>query len=239
MGTATLGLLDRFTIGVPGDAPPLLPIGLQRLLACLALRGPAPRSVVAGTLWPDVPEEHALARLRTGVWRINKLIPDALVADGTALTVSSAVEVDTQRQEWFATALLERRMDESSLRTGFAVLLPAALLPGWDDEWVVVERERLSQLRLHALEAAVRVLLQGPDVATALRLALEAVRAGPLREAAHAALIQVYLAEGNASDAIRQHRRFAALLRSELALDPSPRFAALLPAGAASGGMAN
>jgi DNA-binding SARP family transcriptional activator len=62
-----------------------------------------------------------------------------------------------------------------------------------------------------------------------LELALEAVRTEPLRETANAVLMSVYLAEGNASDAIHQFRSFSDLLRRELGLEPSPRLAALLP----------
>jgi DNA-binding SARP family transcriptional activator len=230
MAPTTLRLLDGFSVQLSGAFPPALPTGLRRLLSCLALRGPALRTVLAGTLWPEAHEEQALARLRTSVWRMNKLLPDAVLADASALAMSSLIEVDARRQEAIATDLLAADPPSTQrVLAGLDALLPATLLPGWDDEWVVGERERLGQLRVHALEAAVGVLLEGREIRAALRAALEAVRAGPLRETAHAALIRVYLAEGNAADALDQHRRFADLLRTELELEPSPRFTALLP----------
>ena len=61
------------------------------------------------------------------------------------------------------------------------------------------------------------------DLPAALHLALEAVRAEPLRESANARLIEVYLAEGNVCDALRQYDAFRALLQRELGLEPSPR----------------
>ena len=37
--------------------------------------------------------------------------------------------------------------------------LSLRLLPGWYDDWIVLEQQRRDQLRLHALEAAAEVLL--------------------------------------------------------------------------------
>jgi SARP family transcriptional regulator, regulator of embCAB operon len=49
------------------------------------------------------------------------------------------------------------------------------------------------------------------------------VRAEPLRESGHAALIQVHLAEGNQSEAVREFVRYRALLNTELGLEPTAR----------------
>ena len=38
----------------------------------LALRGALPRSAAVGTLWRDVAESRALARLRTATWRLGR-----------------------------------------------------------------------------------------------------------------------------------------------------------------------
>lgn len=94
---------------------------------------------------------------------------------------------------------------------------------------MVYERERLNQLRLHAMERAARIWVRRRELDIALRLALEAVRTEPLRETANAVLMSVYLAEGNVCDAIHQFEHFDGLLRRELGVAPSPRLTALLP----------
>ena len=87
---ARLHLLDAFALQAAGTTVEM-PEGLQRLLAFLAQHGPSPRAVVAGTLWPEVPESHALASLRTGVWRLNKVMPGLVCADaGTTVVRTSA-----------------------------------------------------------------------------------------------------------------------------------------------------
>ncbi|XUL93960.1 AfsR/SARP family transcriptional regulator [Streptomyces galilaeus] len=110
------------------------------------------------------------------------------------------------------------------------LLRAGELLPGWDEDWVLFERERLRQLRLHALDAVAHQLLGQGMHALALEAALESVRAEPLRESAHRAVVAVHLAEYNVLEAARHYRAFRALLRDELGIEPSPALTSMLPA---------
>ena len=55
-----------------------------------------------------------------------------------------------------------------------------------------------------------------------------AVRGEPLRETSHAALIRVFLAEGNVSEAAREFASYRALLHDELGFEPTPRLCRLI-----------
>ncbi len=224
-----LELLGRFAL--EHDSVPIeVPVGVQRLLAFLAVRGPSNRHNVAGTLWPEVTDGQALASLRTCVWRLNKALPGVVDPCGPALALRTFVEVDSRKQESFAAALLNHEHDDLVwLTENLPLLQGGELLPGWYDDWVLLERERLNQLRLHALELAATKLTKCHELDLALLLALEAVRTEPLRETANAALMSVYLAEGNVSDAVHQYDVFRDVLQRELALEPSPQLARLLP----------
>jgi DNA-binding SARP family transcriptional activator len=225
-----LRLLREFALEDAGTRIDV-PVGTQRLIAFLALRGPSHRCFVAGMLWPEVPESQALASLRTGVWRVNRARTGCLVADGAQLGLPDEVAVDTHEHEDFTSRLLREHVeDEDWIAENWDVLWRGELLPGWYDDWVVFERERLHQLRLHALEYLAALMTRRGDLPAALHLALEAVRAEPLRESANARLIDVYLAEGNVYDALRQYDAFRALLQRELGLEPSPQLSGLLPA---------
>ena len=57
---------------------------------------------------------------------------------------------------------------------------------------------------------------------------LAAISGEPLRESAHRVLIEAHLAEGNASEALRQYETYRRLLDEELGLAPSPRMRALV-----------
>jgi SARP family transcriptional regulator, regulator of embCAB operon len=102
-------------------------------------------------------------------------------------------------------------------------------LPGWYEDWALIEAENWRQLRLHALEAAAGVLADAGRFGEAVGAAQAAVDADPLRESPHAALIAVHLREGNQSEALREFERYRERLRGEFGLEPTPRLRALLP----------
>ena len=97
------------------------------------------------------------------------------------------------------------------------------LLPDWYDDWVVIERERLRQLCLHALEQLSADAREQGRYAQATEAGLGAVALEPLRESAHRAVIEAYLAEDNASEALHHYRLFERMLDTKLGLRPSPR----------------
>lgn len=98
--------------------------------------------------------------------------------------------------------------------------LTGELLPGWYDEWVLLERERLRNQQLHALEELSARLSGAGRHTSAVDAALAALAADPLRETAHRALIEAHLAEGNQGEAIRRWRSYRSLIRDRLRLDP-------------------
>lgn len=102
------------------------------------------------------------------------------------------------------------------------------LLPGWYDEWVLVEQERSRQLQLHVLEAASEELLFRHKPGPALDAALAAVQAEPLRESAHRLVIRIHLFEGNISEVIRHYTRYLRLLRDELGVTPTEQLVQLV-----------
>lgn len=214
-----LQLMGDFGLCVGGH-PVKVPHGVQRLVAFLALYGPSHRTRVAGSLWPEVPDARAHARLRTAIWRVQGAGSRVVLTDGPVVRIDPSARVDSTDLATQAEGLLWREMVAPTART--PLVTAGELLPAWDEEWVVLERERLRQLRLQALEVSVRLLLQGGHIDSALDLALAAVRADSLRESARAALIRVYLAEGNVAEARRQFSIYRVLLRRELGIDPSP-----------------
>ena len=205
-----------------------LPGSAQRLTAFLALQQrPLARACVAGRLWPDASEGNAHASLRSALWRARRGSEALIDVREDRLVLGDGVAVD--RQELVARA--RRLIDGASHgpEDELAAALPDHdLLPGWVDDWVLVERERLRHLRLHALEALAHrfaVLGRYPD---AVDVALEAISGEPLRESAHRVLIGVHLAEGNVGEAWRQYRLCRRLLREELGVGPSSELVALL-----------
>ncbi|GAA4896434.1 AfsR/SARP family transcriptional regulator [Actinomycetospora straminea] len=222
---AHLYLVGRFACRI-GDEDVRLTPTAERVLAFLALaRRPVRRGQLAGTLWPDVTDRQALTRLRSALWKVPAPQRAALVeADATNVALHRGASVDLYALDDTGT---DPAAQTDAAQTG-TPLARGELLPGWCEEWVLVERERHRQLRLHALEArCARACAQG-RYGEALSAGLEAVSQEPLRESAHRRVIEVHLAEGNSAEALGQYEGFRTLLRTELGLPPSPAIRALV-----------
>jgi len=204
-----------------------LPPSAQRLLAFVALNDHANRAFVAGTLWPEVSEDRAQASLRTAIWRVMSHCPGILVNDKEILALSVRTSVDVWRLKALNEALVEGATDEVELEK-FDQPLSGDLLPGWYEDWVMLERERLRQIRLHILETMTRSLADRGNYSKALELAMSAVNIAPLRESAHREIIRIHLAEGNVAEALRQFEVCAHLLRADLGLEPSEQMIDLM-----------
>jgi DNA-binding SARP family transcriptional activator len=224
-----LGLLQGFQLECP-EGEVVLPLSSQRVLAFLALQPrPSSRTHVAATLWLDCDEERAGASLRTALWRINRTGQCLVTADSQMLRLNPDVVVDLRENVRRAREVL--RGEPLSENVSVDDLSNTAdLLPGWFDDWVITERERYRQLRLHALEKLCQTLASKGKYDQAIEAGLAAVSSEPLRESAHQVLIAAYLEEGNTGEAVRQYDMCKRVLRRELGIDPSPATQALLPA---------
>ena len=222
-----LYVLDGFRVEV-GGIPFALASSGQRLLAFLALRTRVSRSEAAGTLWSSGTEAHAQGCLRTTLWRLRRLPQPMLDDDGPLLRLRPDVRVDARDLVALGARLHAPNpdLDEDDLDVRAAG--GADLLPGWYDDWVVFERERLRQMRLHVLETVARRLTALGRYPAALEAALAAVRDEPLRESAHRAVVEVHLAEGNRTEAARHFATYRAMLADELGMAPTDTFAAMV-----------
>jgi DNA-binding SARP family transcriptional activator len=207
-------------VSVDGRLCPV-PEGGKRLLAFVALRrGRVERRYVAGTLWPSGNDVRAAGNLRSALWRLRAAGIDVLHYDKWSLGLREHVGVDVHALWRWANRLIAGRPTGEDLDH---LPEPGALdlLPGWCDDWIILERERLRQRVLHALEAQSRVLSDHGRHADAVNVAMAAIRVEPLRESAQRALIEAYLAEHNSGEAMRILEEYEGQLASELGVSPS------------------
>jgi DNA-binding SARP family transcriptional activator len=231
---AWLQIVGGFKLTV-GSTPVTVPLAVQRLLAFLALHGrPVTRCYIAGNLWPDANQQRAAANLRAALWRTPAPGMDLVQCTTTQLGLEPAVAVDhrfalDRARELVATGSVGSTVDGATMDIDSdnsedldESLLSADLLPGWDDDWIVVERERLRQLRLHALESICQRCLQRGATAKAIDVSLRAVAAEPLRESAQRALVQAHLSEGNVAEALHTYNSYASRLFEAFGVKVSP-----------------
>lgn len=223
--TVHLFLIKGFELRLGDEIVPVPPSS-QRLVAFVALHDRAVRrGHISGALWLDVREERASASLRSALWRTPSPGGSPLIKSSTThLWLNPDVKVDFRVTIPRAMSALNGGV--SSTPTADALqqelaLLGDDLLPDWYEDWVLIERERFRQLRLHALEQISQRFTDAGMYSQALQAGLAAVAAEPLRESSHRQVISTHLREGNISEALREYRSYSRMLAEELGVAPS------------------
>jgi DNA-binding SARP family transcriptional activator len=202
--------------------------GPQHLLAYLAFREKAtPRAQLAGVLWDQVTDDRAAGNLRSAVWRLRQLRVELLTPERDCLSLARCIDVDVRETDQIARLVMDPTTDVCDLRLE-ELPLTGELLPGWYQDWVILERERQRQICLHTLEILCERWALIGEFAKAVMAGLAAVAGDPLRESAHRVLIKAYLAEGNRSEALRQYGLCRQILQKELHIEPSRQLTELI-----------
>ncbi|MGA7205113.1 MAG: BTAD domain-containing putative transcriptional regulator [Specibacter sp.] len=199
----------------------------QRVLAALAVLGPAQRRHLAAVLWPQCPQARAAESLRVSLHHIAHQCPLLVAVGRTALSLGDGVDVD----------LHNVRAAVAGVHTGapgpyrVATLLRldcGELLPGWDEDWVEAEKSYLRPRRIAALELLGAEFLRREDYGQAVRAFSAVLELEPYLESAVDLLVRTHLAAGNQVVAMRELSGFTALLAEELGVQPSATLQGLM-----------
>jgi DNA-binding SARP family transcriptional activator len=155
------------------------------------------------------------------LWRLGPAGVALVRCDGQELSLDPHVVVDIDIAARAAREVLAGAGSPLPATALETLRADGELLADWYDDWVIFERERFRQLRLHALEELCSRLSGEGHHAMATDAGLAAIASEPLRESAHRVLIGAHLREGNAGEALRQYNLCSDLLRRELGLAPS------------------
>lgn len=217
-------LLGQFDVRLDGRRVVIPSRAGQSLLAYLALTiGTVHRrEKLAGSLWPETSEEKARKNLRQELWRIRRAVPgDYLLAD--EYTVAFNREADT----WLDTVVLERSgPDPQSLTSGLA-LYQGELLPGFYDDWLVIERERVQALFESKIESLVESLVQAERWPAVQEQCERWLAFGNTPEPAYRGLMLSYGARGDAARVGATYQRCVDDLYRDFGVEPSAETQAL------------
>ena len=196
----------------------------QRLLLCCLLAR-ANRFVAADRLveelWGEARPADPGAALRTQVSRLRRRLPaDALITEpgGYRLVVAPG-DLDS--------AVFHELLREGQVEPALALWRGAAFQEFADRAFVQAEATRLEQLRLHAEERRVRMLLMSGDAAAAATAAGELLAEEPERESVRAVLMEALYRGGQQSAALDVYQSWRQELSDQLGLDPTPELARL------------
>lgn len=207
------------------------------LLALLAFspRRAFSREELADRLWPDDPPETGRSNLRQSLASLRRQLeppgtPSGSVffADRTYLRLQfQAFRTDVAEFEACAAS------DSSPERLARAAALYCGeLLPGFYDDWILTERERLALLHARVLARLPGLLAEAGNLDAALNYAARSVAADPLDEARHIALMRLSMQANQPALARRQFAVLTRTLRDELGEEPSAEARAVLDSSA-------
>jgi len=213
-----------------------VPEGGKRLLVFVALStGRVDRRYAAGSLWPFGKDERAAGNLRSALWRLKLAGIDLLESDKCSLMLRPGTVVDVSILCDWAARLVDGSATQADLCAVNWRYDAMDLLPGWYDDWVIFERERIRQRLLHALEVLSRRLIAEGRCAEAVEAAISAVSADPLRESANRVLIEAHLAEGNLVEGRRAYERYRSIVHRELGIEPDRELTSMVGLGPRNG----
>ncbi len=222
-------LLGQFSVELGGRAVDITARPAQSLFAYLLLNPVAHRRErLAGLLWPDSSEANARRNLRQALWQIRRALGEAadsllLVEELTiGFNGESAYALDTER----IAHPLNEETDADELMQIIA-LYTGELLPGFYDEWVLLERERLQAQFERKFTLLLERLVAERRWADVLQWGERWIALGYTPEPAYRALMQAHASLGDMVSMADVYRRCIEALDRELGVEPSPQTHAL------------
>ena len=189
----------------------------QSLLAYLALTAGIAhrREKLAGQFWPDATEVNARGYLRQTLWRVRKAIepagPAYFAADDLSITFSPTSEY------WLDASALERDGD----LTASVSVYRGDLLPGFYEDWVALERERLRAIFERKMGGLLERLSGENHWREVLEWGERWIAIGSAPELAYRALMAAHAELDDPAGAVAVYQRCIQALDADLGVEPS------------------
>src|SRR5687768_2311461 len=222
-------LLGRFEVSRAGKTIAITSRPAQSLFSYLILNAGTShrREKLAGMLWPDSLEETARDNLRHALWRVRK----SLETGGSARFLHAddlGIKFETSEEYWLDANELEKLTDSASADELISVLADyqGELLPGFYDEWVLLQREHLHSIFEHHMARLMSLLQAENRWLDILEWGERWIRLGQKPEPAYRALMSAHAAKGDMSKVAATYARCLKSLK-EIGVEPSEQTRAL------------
>lgn len=223
-------LLGQFDIRLDKKRITITSRVAQSLFAYLAMTAGTShrREKLAGTFWPDTPEENSRKNLRQELWRIRKALSsntnyagDYLLADEYSITFNRNAAY------WLDVAQLEKPDTDLEELTRCLSLYQGELLPGFYEDWILLERERIQSLFDIRMGQLLERLIESERWTAVQEQAEHWLALGNTPEPAFRAMMLAYGARGDLAKVTSVYQRCLTELKRQLDLEPSPETRAL------------
>ncbi len=208
----------------------------QELLSYLLIHRDRPhsREALASLLWGDTSTEKSKKYLRQALWHLHAALNSdsenssaVLMVDHDWLSLNPCSNLwtdvaDFERAFSAAEGIPGRQLDAETARglKDAVMLYNDDLLPGYYQDWILFERERLQNMYLLMLDKLIVYLQFRGEYEVAQGYGAIILRYDPARERTHRQLMHLYSLAGDRTSALRQFERCAHALKQELGVKP-------------------
>jgi oligopeptide transport system substrate-binding protein len=215
-------LLGHFEIHLD-DQPIILPSRTAQSFFAFLLLHPYTshrREMLAGQFWPNSSETNARNNLRHALWCIRSALGSGsnprIQSDDLGITYHPQLG-DQLDADAFESCSNDKDSPDALMKSEYH----GALLPGFYEEWVMLERERLQAVFEHKLGKLLDRLLVESRWNDILEWGELWIASGTTPEPAYRALMMAQAALGNLPGAAFQYQRCTEALARELGVEPS------------------
>ncbi|CAG0935046.1 Putative HTH-type transcriptional regulator [Thermoflexales bacterium] len=224
-------LLGQFNIQLNDQLIEIPSRPAQTLFAYLTLHpGTAfRREMLAGLIWPEANESNARSNLRHALWRIRKAVGEPAAQDYfSADDLTLAFNPDPGC--WIDAILLGGKINAGPAPRTLEEQVAAyqgELLPGFYDDWITIERERLQSAFESKIEALIDRLGREKHWPDVIEWAGHWIKFGTAPEPAYRALMTAHARAGHKAKVKEAYQRCVEALQREFGVEPSDETQAL------------
>ena len=220
-------LLGQFVVNLDGMPVQINSRPAQSLLAFLMIdSGKAfRREKLAGLLWPDTSETNARNNLRQALWRIRKsLVIENSESQPFFLVDDLTITFNAKSDFYLDVNKFEEKSDKHTpihqiIET--VSLYQGELLPGFYDDWIVLERERLQSLFESHIGLLINRLVEAQKWTEVIEWGEHWISLGGVPEPAYRSLMTAHAAQGDLSSVATVYHRCKDSMQNDLGLEPS------------------
>jgi len=220
-------LLGKFEVKWDGKNVSISSRPAQGLFAYLILTAGTAhrREKLAGMLWPDSTEEGARDYLRHALWKIRKAVePPASKNKSVPFILADDIQVSFNPESIHSldVAVIKNIGDNASTKDLMDALLlyGGELLPGFYEDWVLLEREHVHSVFENKMARLLSLLQEDGHWLDVLNWGEKWISLGQKPEPAYRALMNAHAAKGDMSKVAAVYERCVKSLK-EFGVEPS------------------
>ncbi len=230
-----IGLLGQFRLSLDDQVLPTLAQRRKKASDIIKLLALQPkqrlhREQVLEALWPDLEEKSGMNNLHQNLYHARRMLepglsrgarPRFLTFEHETLVLYAGGPVEVDYALFLRLVNQARRQSDAALYEAAVALYRGDLLPeDIYEDWTEPQRDEARSLYLAALLELAQLLEQRGDLLQACHFLEQVTAKEPTAEAAHLALMQIYVRTGRRMEAIQQFQTLREALVQELGEEP-------------------